>query len=102
MSTPDFSDCELIERFTTGERGDAEFAFQAIVKRHGPMVLRVCRHILGPVDDAENAFQATFLVLARKAGTVPNCAVLGCWLYEVACRVAIRARSRTDGRVSPV
>jgi RNA polymerase sigma factor (sigma-70 family) len=97
MSTPDFSDSELIERFTTGERRDAEFAFEALVKRHGPMVLGACRNILGQVHEAEDAFQATFLVLARKAGTVRNHSVLGCWLYEVACRLATRARSRTYG-----
>jgi RNA polymerase sigma factor (sigma-70 family) len=58
------------------------------------MVLGVCRHVLRRDQDAEDAFQATFLVLARKAGTIHNREILGCWLREVAYRTAIRARER--------
>jgi RNA polymerase sigma factor (sigma-70 family) len=88
------SDEQLIDTFLTGEKEDSETAFETLVKRHGPMVLGVCRHVLRRVQDAEDAFQATFLVLARKAGTIHNREILGCWLHEVAYRTAIRARER--------
>ena len=88
------SDEQLIDQFLTGQKEDSEIAFETLVKRHGPMVLGVCRHVLRPDQDAEDAFQATFLVLARKAGTIHNREILGCWLYEVAYRTAIRARQR--------
>jgi len=67
-----------------------------LVKRHGPMVLGVCRHVLRRDQDAEDAFQASFLALARKAGTIHNREILGCWLHEVAYQTAIRARQRRD------
>ena len=86
------SDEQLIDSFLTGEKEDSETAFETLVKRHGPMVLGVCRHVLRRDQDAEDAFQATFLVLARKAGTIHNREILGCWLREVAYRTAIRAR----------
>jgi RNA polymerase sigma factor (sigma-70 family) len=88
------SDEQLIDTFLTGEKEDSETAFETLVKRHGPMVLGVCRHILRRDQDAEDAFQATFLVLARKAGTIENRQILGCWLHAVAYRAAIRARGR--------
>ena len=88
------SDEQLIDTFLTGVKEDAETAFETLVKRHGPMVLRICRHILRQDQDAEDAFQATFLVLARKAGTIHNRNILGFWLSEVAYRTAIRARER--------
>jgi len=88
------SDEQLIDQFLTGQKEDSESAFETMVKRHGPMVLGVCRHVLRRDQDAEDAFQATFLVLARKAGTIHNREILGCWLYEVAYRTAIRARQR--------
>ena len=88
------SDEQLIDQFLTGQKEDSESAFETLVKRHGPMVLGVCRHVLRRDQDAEDAFQATFLVLARKAGTIHNREILGCWLYEVAYRTAIRARQR--------
>ena len=88
------SDEQLIDQFLTGQKEDSESAFETLVKRHGPMVLGVCRHVLRRDQDAEDAFQATFLVLARKAGTIHNREILGCWLYEVAYRTAIRARER--------
>jgi RNA polymerase sigma factor (sigma-70 family) len=88
------SDEQLIETFLTGEKVDSETAFETLVKRHGPMVLGVCRHVLRRNQDAEDAFQATFLALARSAGTIHNREVLGGWLHEVAYRTAIRARER--------
>ena len=88
------SDEQLIDQFLTGQKEDSESAFETLVKRHGPMVLGVCRYVLRRDQDAEDAFQATFLVLARKAGTIHNREILGCWLYEVAYRTAIRARER--------
>jgi len=86
---------QLIELFLNGESGDAASAFETLVKRYGPMVLGVCRQILNHHQDAEDAFQATFLSLARKAGTIRDRRVLGCWLYQVAYRIAKRARART-------
>ena len=88
------SDEQLIDQFLTGQKEDSERAFETLLKRYGPMVLGVCRHVLRRDQDAEDAFQATFLVLARKAGTIHNREILGCWLYEVAYRTAIRARQR--------
>ena len=88
------SDEQSIDQFLTGQKEDSESAFETLVKRHGPMVLGVCRHVLRRDQDAEDAFQATFLVLARKAGTIHNREILGCWLHEVAYRTAIRARER--------
>jgi RNA polymerase sigma factor (sigma-70 family) len=83
------SEGQLLERFLA--RGD-EAAFEAIVRRHGPMVLGVCRRVLSDPNDVEDAFQATFLVLVRKAGSIRDRDVLGTWLYGVARRVAVRAR----------
>jgi RNA polymerase sigma factor (sigma-70 family) len=83
------SDAQLLERFI-GQRDEA--AFEAILRRHGPLVFGVCRRVLFNAQDAEDAFQATFLVLARKAGVVVPRSLLGNWLYGVAYRVAARAR----------
>jgi len=87
------SDQRLIDTFLNGQKEDSESAFEMLVRRHGPMVLGVCRHVLSQNQDAEDAFQATFLVLARKAGTIHNREILGCWIREVAYRIAVRARS---------
>jgi RNA polymerase sigma factor (sigma-70 family) len=84
------SEWELLERFTS--RGD-ELAFEALVARLGPMVLGTCRRMLGHPSDADDAFQATFLVLLRRARTLGPSDAIGAWLHGVAVRVATRARS---------
>jgi polysaccharide biosynthesis/export protein len=71
-----------------------ESAFEALVRRYGPMVFRVCRDLLGDPEHAEDAFQATFLVLLRRAETIRQHGSLGRWLYEVACRISRRERRR--------
>ncbi|MEW4566246.1 sigma-70 family RNA polymerase sigma factor [Tautonia sp. JC769] len=101
-------DEDLLDRFVTrDDRAVAEAAFQAIVTRHGPMVLGVCRRVLPDPADAEDAFQATFLVLARKARSVRvRDGSLGPWLRGVARKVAGKAQRqavrRPDGRGSGV
>ena len=85
-------DRELLQRFASDRDGAA---FEELVRRHGPMVLRVCRRILREEHDAEDAFQATFLVLARKAAGISAGATVAGWLYRVAYRIALRARSAT-------
>jgi RNA polymerase sigma factor (sigma-70 family) len=88
-----WSDTELLARFLAGRDPIAEAAFAALVRRHGPMVLRVCRQVLGDAQVAEDAFQATFVVLARKARSVRHPEALGRWLHGVAVRAARKARS---------
>src|SRR4051794_38279075 len=80
-------DGPLLERFVA-HRDEA--AFEELVARHGPMVLNVCRRIVPDSSAAEDAFQATFLVLVRKAGSIRNRNLLGNWLYGVAYRTATR------------
>jgi RNA polymerase sigma factor (sigma-70 family) len=84
------SDRALLERFTAG--GD-QSAFAVLVRRHGPMVQRVCRHILRNSHDAEDAFQATFLVLARRAAVLTWQESVAAWLHAVASRLALKART---------
>jgi RNA polymerase sigma factor (sigma-70 family) len=85
----DLSDGQMLERFLTARD---EAAFEALVRRHGPMVLGVCRRILNNHHDAEDAFQATFLVLVRKASSIMARETVGNWLYGVAYRTAQKAR----------
>jgi RNA polymerase sigma factor (sigma-70 family) len=88
-------DRQLLERFARRRDGEA---FAALVRRHGPMVLGVCRRVLGDHHAADDAFQLTFLVLARKAGGLSQPDRLAPWLYGVAHRTAAKARARTDRR----
>src|SRR5262245_8703624 len=83
------SDGQLLEAFVA-RRDDA--AFMALVRRHGAMVLSVARRVLGHVQDAEDTFQATFLVLAKRAASIQRRELLGNWLYGVAYRTALEAR----------
>jgi RNA polymerase sigma factor (sigma-70 family) len=89
------SDGQLLERFIS-RRDDA--AFEELLRRHGPMVLGVCRRLVGHVQDAEDAFQATFMVLVRKARSVKPRELVGNWLYGVAYRVALEAQARSGRR----
>lgn len=85
------TDGQLLECFVARRE---EAAFEALVERHGPMVLGVCRRVVGHAHDAEDAFQATFLVLVRKAASIVPREAVGNWLYGVAFRTALEARAR--------
>jgi RNA polymerase sigma factor (sigma-70 family) len=91
------TDRELLERFAA--RRD-EAAFAALLRRHGPMVRGVCRRVLRLEQDVEDAFQATFLVLARKARALRWESAVGPWLYQVAYRVARKARTAAARRLA--
>jgi RNA polymerase sigma factor (sigma-70 family) len=88
-------DGALLERFVAN---NDEAAFEVLVQRHGPMVHGVCRRILADSHDAEDAFQATFLVLARRAATIRTPDAIGAWLHAVAVQVATRARKARTQR----
>ncbi len=93
-SAAGLSDRQLLERFTANRDSSAEAAFAALVARHGPMVMRVCRDLVRDVHHGEDAFQAVFLVLACKAKSIRDPGLLGNWLFGVAVRTALRSRSR--------
>jgi RNA polymerase sigma factor (sigma-70 family) len=91
----DLSDAALLERFRAQRE---ETAFAILVQRHGPMVLGVCRRILGDVHSADDSFQATFLVLVRRAASIRRSASLASWLHGVARRIAAKARVQAAAR----
>jgi RNA polymerase sigma factor (sigma-70 family) len=91
----EMTDPDLLRRFLENRE---EAAFAALVERHGPMVLGVCRHLVPNAADADDAFQATFLVLVRRASSIRKPQLLGNWLYGVAHRVAARARVQAARR----
>ena len=91
------TDGQLLGRFAAGDRPASGLAFEALVERHGPMVLRVCRGVLRDPHDAQDAFQATFLVLVRKASSIRDRDSVASWLHGVALRVANHART-TEAR----
>ena len=94
------SDGQLLEQFATGRGEPRELAFAALVERHGPFVLRVCRSVLRDEDAAEDAFQATFFALARKAGSLWAQDSLAPWLHQAAYRAGVHDRSATIRRRS--
>src|SRR6516162_4778310 len=89
------SDEDLLGRFI---RAGDQSAFADLVRRHGPMVLGVCHRVLSHAQDAEDAFQATFLILVRKAASLTRPRLLGNWLYGVAYRTARKARANAARR----
>ncbi len=90
------TDGQLLEQFTCRRGEAAEVAFAALLQRHGPMVLRACLEIVGNDHDAQDAFQATFLILARKGRTLWVKDSLGPWLHRVANRAAIRVKTTAN------
>src|SRR5581483_1814108 len=94
-TTRDLSDGQLLQRFTID--GD-QAAFATLVQRHGPLVLSVCRHVLSAEPDAEDAFQVTFLVLARNAASIRRKEAVASWLHGVAYRSALQIRRDTVRR----
>ena len=95
-------DGKLLELFVTthGEvdRSEAEVAFATLMQRHGPMVWQVCRSLVFDDHDAEDAFQASFLVLVQQARSLRACETIGPWLYEVAYRTGLNARAASSRR----
>src|SRR5437667_2295672 len=89
------TDGELLDAFANRQDGAA---FEALVRRHGPMVLGVCRRVLRDAHAAEDAFQATFLVLVRRAAGLAGHGSLGAWLYGVARRIALRVNAQATVR----
>jgi DNA-directed RNA polymerase specialized sigma24 family protein len=90
------SDAQLLKRFLTRHGEAAEASFEALVQRHGPMVLRVCGGRLANLHDIQDAFQATFLVFARRASSIRKCSSFASWLHGVALRVSARARAHAE------
>src|SRR5436309_4118169 len=90
-------DVELVSRFAQGR---SPAAFELLLWRHGPMVWGVCRRLLLHTHDAEDAFQATFLTLARSAGTIGERGAVAAWLYRVALHTSLAARKARQGRAA--
>ena len=97
-STTARTDEQLLQQFLSGSDESAEAAFAALVERYGPIVQRVCVNVLGNPHEAQDAAQAAFLVLARKARSIRKLGSLGPWLHGVAVRVARRAKSAAARR----
>jgi RNA polymerase sigma factor (sigma-70 family) len=95
----DLTDGQLLQRFLCAHQGEGQAAFTALVERHGPLVLHVCREVLGDSHDSDDAFQATFLVLFRKARSVRKADSVASWLHGVALRVARRAKADSARRM---
>src|SRR5690242_2627338 len=93
----DAPDAALLDRCRTGAD---PAAFEAIVRRHGGIVLAACRKVLSDPADVDDAFQATFLVLLQKPAALRNKHALGSWLYGVAHRIAVRARNTSARRLA--
>src|SRR4051794_33648007 len=93
------TDAELLRAYAA--QGDAE-AFSALVARHGPLVWGLCRRFLGGTPDAEDAFQATFLTLVRRAGSIRRPESLAPWLHGVARRLADKVRQTRSRRTAPL
>jgi RNA polymerase sigma factor (sigma-70 family) len=89
------TDSQLLERFCAARE---EAAFAGLLRRHGPMVLGVCRRVLGNLADAEDVFQATFLLLARKAASIRKGESVSSWLHAVAFRLALKSRTQAQAR----
>lgn len=89
--TRGLTDVQLLQKFLTNRD---ETAFSLLVQRHGPMVLGVCQRVLRDAQAAEDGFQATFMVLIRRAGAVGKRQALGGWLHGVAQRIALKARAQ--------
>ena len=94
----ELSDEDLLNEYLGGADPGSQAAFRELVVRHGPMVLGICRHVLNQTQDAEDAFQATFLALARKGSTIRDRRVLSGWLHETAYRTAVKLRTSTVRR----
>jgi RNA polymerase sigma factor (sigma-70 family) len=93
-----FSDGQLLDHFRCSRDATGQDAFRILVERHGAMVLGVCRALVKDPHEAEDAFQATFLVLVRRCESIRNRETIAPWLYGVACRVARRAQIRSSRR----
>jgi RNA polymerase sigma factor (sigma-70 family) len=94
----DLPDERLLEQFLGGDVLECRDAFRALVVRHGPSLLAICRYVLNGGHDAEDAVQATFLALARKGASISDRRDLSSWLREVAYRTALRSRARACRR----
>jgi DNA-directed RNA polymerase specialized sigma24 family protein len=89
----ELSDDKIVEQYLRRDETDSENAFNALVQRHGPTVLGICRFVLDDEADAKDAFQATFLILTQKVASIRKRAILATWLHEVAYRTAVKARA---------